>query len=389
MRHVARGSVRQLNRTRALLRSFFALVSPTLLALAGCTAHGDPATEAPPRSTVKADTDVSLFSVDHPEQFPVAAAAALTAAPKLVVTGTVAPDISRNVPVISLATGRVAAIHARLGDTVKRGQLLLSIRSDDVAGGFSDYRKAVADEVLADTQLKRAKDLYDHGALSMNDLQVAQDTEEKAKVDVETMAEHLRLLGNDPNKPSGVVEVYAPIAGVITDQQVTNAAGVQALGSNPFTISDLSYVWVVCDVYENDLPTVSVGETAEVRLNAYPDKLITGRISNVGAILDPTIRTAKVRIEVPNPGLMRLGMFATATFQRQKKETYTVVPASAILHIHDRDWVYVPAPNQKFRRVEVVSGDAMPNNMQEIKSGLAPGQQLVTNALVLEHTIEQ
>jgi membrane fusion protein, heavy metal efflux system len=389
MRDANRSSVRQFNPPVALLRFFLALSSSALLALAGCSAHGDPAAEAPPPATVSADTSVSLFAVDHPEQFPLTAAEAYATAPKLAVTGTVAPDISRNVPVISLATGRVAAIHARLGDTVKKGLLLLSIRSDDVAGGFSDYRKAVADEVLARAQQERAKDLFDHGAMSMNDLQVAQDAEDKARVDVETMAEHLRLLGNDPDKPSGVVEVYAPIAGVITDQQVTNAAGVQALGSNPFTISDLSYVWVVCDVYENDLPNVSVGETAEVRLNAFPDKLITGRISNIGAVLDPSIRTAKVRIEVPNPGLMRLGMFATATFHRQKKETYTVVPASAILHIHDRDWVYMPAPNQKFRRVEVVSGDAMPNNMQEIKSGLAPGQQLVANALVLEHTIEQ
>jgi cobalt-zinc-cadmium efflux system membrane fusion protein len=132
---------------------------------------------------------------------------------------------------------------------------------------------------------------------------------------------------------------------------------VQALGSNPFTISDLSYVWVVCDVYENDLPNVSVGETAEVRLTAYPDKVITGRISNIGAVLDPSIRTAKVRIEVPNPGMIRLGMFATATFHRQKKETYTVVPASAILHIHDRDWVYVPAPNaQQHARDQVGNG---------------------------------
>ncbi|MBZ5649968.1 MAG: efflux RND transporter periplasmic adaptor subunit [Acidobacteriia bacterium] len=369
---------------------FLLIFTPALLLLSGCnSAHGDPRAEAPPPATVVADTDVSLFAVDHPEQFPLTAAVAYSAAPKLVVTGTVNPDISRNVPVISLATGRVVAIHARLGDTVRKGQLLLSIRSDDVAGGFSDYRKAVADETLARTQLERSKELYEHGAISMNDLQVAQDTEDKAKVDVETMAEHLRLLGNDPDKPNGVVEVTAPIAGVITDQQVTNAAGVQALGSNPFTISDLSYVWVVCDVYENDLANVRVGETADIRLNAYPDMVITGRISNVGAVLDPTIRTAKVRVEVRNPGNMRLGMFATATFTGLRKETFTVVPASAVLHIHDRDWVYVPAPGQKFRRLEVVSGDVMPKNMLEIKSGLAPGQQVVANALMLEHTIEQ
>ena len=361
-----------------------------LLPLGACSkANGDAAAEAPPPANVVSDLDLSLSTVDHPEQFPVTAATALVTASKLVVTGTVSPDISRNVPVISLASGRVVGIHARLGDTVKKGQLLLSIRSDDVSSGFSDYRKAAVDEILARTQLERSKGLYDHGAIALNDLQVAQDTEDKAKVDLETTEEHLRLLGNDPAKPNGAVNIYAPVSGVITDQQVTNAAGVQALGSNPFTISDLSYVWVVCDVYENDLPNVQVGDAAAITLNAYPGKTIAGRIGNIGAILDPSIRTAKVRIEVPNPGIMRIGMFATATFRSQKKETHTEVPATAILHLHDRDWVYVPTKDKKFRRVEVVSGGVSSDHMQEIVSGLQPGQQVVTNALVLEHEVDQ
>jgi membrane fusion protein, heavy metal efflux system len=377
-------------KTKALGIGLFLLLSAALLTLAGCSGvHADPAAEAPPPANVVSDLDLSLLTVDHPEHFPVTAATALATASKLVVTGTVSPDISRNVPVISLASGRVVGIHARLGDTVKKGQLLLSIRSDDVSNGFSDYRKAAVDEILARTQLERAKGLYDHGAIALNDLQVAQDTEDKAKVDLETTEEHLRLLGNDPAKPNGVVNIYAPVSGVITDQQVTNAAGVQALGSNPFTISDLSYVWAVCDVYENDLPNVHVGDAAAITLNAYPGKTITGRIGNIGAILDPSIRTAKIRIEVRNPGIMRIGMFATATFRSQKKETHTEVPATAILHLHDRDWVYVPTEDKKFRRVEVVSGGLFPNQMQEIVSGLQPGQQVVTNALVLEHEVDQ
>jgi len=369
---------------------FLLLSIPALLVLGGCnSAHGDLAAEAPPPATVVPDVNVSLFSVEHPEQFPLATAEPHSAAPQLVVTGTVNPDIARAVPVISLASGRVVAVHARLGDTVKKGQLLLSIRSDDVASGFSDYRKAVVDEVLARTQLERAKELYAHGAMALNDFQVAQDTEDKARVDVETSEEHLRLLGNDPDKPKGLVDIYAPVSGVITDQQITNAAGLQALGSNPFTISDLSYVWVVCDVYENDLANVRIGETAEIKLNAYPDQIVSGRISNIGAILDSNIRTAKVRVEVRNPGMMRPGMFATATFSALKKQIHTVVPATAVLRIHDRDWVYVPAPDRKFRRLEVMSGDTFPNNMLEIKSGIEPGQKVVTNALVLEHMIEQ
>src|SRR5271157_3301659 len=206
----------------------FLIFLSSLLSVVACSrAHGDPAAEAPPPANVVSGADVNLFTVENPEQFPVAATIARATAPELVVTGVVNPDIARNVPVISLASGRVVGIYARLGDTVQKGQLLLRVRSDDVSGGFSDYRKAVADEALAHGQLERAKDLYEHGAMAKADLEVAQDTEDKAKVDLETTAEHLRLLGNDPNRVNTFVNINAPITGVITDQQVTNAAGVQ------------------------------------------------------------------------------------------------------------------------------------------------------------------
>lgn len=358
---------------------------------AGCGGtKGDPAAEAPPPAQVEHAQDQSVIQVEHPERFQLIAAVEHDAAPQLSVTGAVTPDISRTVPVISLATGRVVRIYARLGDTVKKGQKLLTVRSDDVSQAYSDYRKAVADEFLAQKQLERMKDLYAHGANSLNDLQVAQDTEDKAKVDVETTAEHLRLLGNDPEHVNTMVDIFAPVAGVITDQQVTNASGVQGLSSpNPFTISDLSEVWVVCDVYENDLPQVHVGESAEIHLNAYPNLVLKGKVSNVGPILDPNLRTAKVRIEVPNPGMLKVGMFVTAVFEGQKKEVHSAVPATAILHLHDRDWVYVPAHGKKFRRVEVTSGITLPGNMQEILTGIKPGDQVVQNALVFQNTLEQ
>ena len=241
----------------------------SLLTLAGCgkvNAQADAQTAgAPPAPNVVPFADAALFSVDHPEQFPLAAATQHPTTSELVVTGTVTPDVSRNIPVVSLASGRVIAIHTRLGDTVQKGQLLMTIRSDDVSGGYSNYRMAVADEILARTQYERSKDLYEHGAIALNDLQVAQDTEDKAKIAVETMAEHLRLLGNDPDKPAFMVDIFAPVSGIITDQQVTNAAAVQAFSTpSPFTISDLSSVWVVCDVYENDLASVRLGDTAEI-----------------------------------------------------------------------------------------------------------------------------
>ena len=364
-----------------------------LLFFAGCTGgHVNEESEAPPPAAVVPAADASLFTVDHPEQYPLLAATAKPGASQLVVTGVVTPDISRNVPVISLASGKVVGIFARLGDSVKKGQLLFRIRSDDVSGGYSNYRKAIADELLARAQLERTKDLYEHGAMAQADLEIAQDAEDKAKVDLETMSEHLRLLGNDPDKPNFMVEIHAPVDGVITDQQIADSAVVQAYSSpSPMTISDLSHIWIVCDVYENDLAGVRQGEAAEIRLNAYSDEVFKGTISNIGAILDPNIRTAKVRVEMGNPGMMRIGMFASATFHGRNEEMHTVVPASAVLHMHDRDFVYLGEPDHRFRRVEVTAGKLLPENtsLQEIRSGLKPGQQVVSNALVLDHTLGQ
>jgi membrane fusion protein, heavy metal efflux system len=352
----------------------------SLPALTGCgKEQGDVAAqEAPPPATIIPGVDVTLFSVEHPEQYPLVAATRYDAPSELVATGVVLPDISRNVPVITLASGRVVDIRARLGDTVQKGQVLLRVRSDDVAVGFDAYRKAIADELLARKQFDRTKDF-----------EVAQDAEDDAKTTLETATEHLRLLGNDPDKPNGIVDILSPVGGVITDQEVTIAASVQAYSTpSPFTISDLSNVWVVCDVYESDLATVRMGETADIKLNAYPDRMLKGKITNIGSILDPNIRTAKVRLELPNPGqFMRPGMFATATFYSLDKKTYTTVPSSAILHLHDRDWVFIPTQG-KFHRIQVTGGAQLPNDLQEILSGLQPGQQVVSNAATIQNAID-
>ena len=339
---------------------------------------------------VEHESDGNLFRVDHPEQFALATAGEYVAAPQLNVTGGVGADVSRNIPVISLASGRIVEIDARLGDTVSKGQLLLKVQSQDIAQAFSDYRQAIADETLANAQLERSKTLYDKGAIAQKDLEVAEDTAVKARVTVETTMEHLRVLGADVNHQTSIIEIHAPVSGVITDQQVTAAAGTQGLASpNPFTISDLSHVWIVCDVYENDLDFVRIGEYADIHLNAYPKMVVKGRISNIAPVLDPNIRTAKVRLEVENPGMLRLGMFVTATFHGLQIEVHTIIPATAILHLHDRDWIYAPAGNKQFRRIGVVGGKMLPDNMQEVVSGLLPGQQVVKNALVLQATVEQ
>jgi membrane fusion protein, heavy metal efflux system len=374
---------------KTILPSAFCLA--LTLAIAACTSgKADPKQEAPPTTQVIPEFNANDFQVDHPDLFPLTTAVEYKTAPALNVTGVVQPDIGRAVPVVSLASGRVIEIKARLGDVVQKGQLLLRVQSNDVSGAYQTYLKAQNDERLAHIQLERAQTLYDKGAVAKSALEIAQDTEDDAQADLNAATEQLRLLGINKDHPSGIVDIVAPIAGVITDQQVTNASGVQGLsGPNPFTISNLEYVWIMCDVYENDLDAVKVGQIADVRLAGYPDQVFKGRIDNILPILDPNIRTAKVRIEVPNPGIMRIGMFVTATFYGRQAETYAAVPAGAILHLHDREWVYEPLGNTHFKRQEVVTGNILPGNQQEVVKGLKPGDKVVTNALDLQSTVEQ
>jgi cobalt-zinc-cadmium efflux system membrane fusion protein len=370
---------------------FLALAVSAILAGCGQKVQANPNLGAPPVAEVIHESDGSVFTVDHPEQFPLVTAGEHSAAPELQATGTVSADVSRSIPVISLASGRIVEIDARLGDAVTKGQLLLKVQSQDIAQAFSDYRQAMADETLAKAQLARSKELLEKGAIAAKDEEVAEDAAVKAKITVETAAEHLKVLGADVDHPSSVVEIHAPVSGVITDQQVTASAGVKTLDNSPnlFTISDLSHVWILCDVFENDLASVRVGEYADIHIAAYPKVTLKARVANIAPALDPNLRTEKVRLEVENSGLLRFGMFVTATFQGMQKEAHATVPATAILHLHDRDWVYAPDGNKQFRRMEVTGGDMLPGNLQEIVSGLKAGQQVVANALVLQSTVEQ
>jgi len=361
------------------------------LLLSACEKKFNPADGAPPASTVVPTGDMSQVTVDKPGLFPLVAAEQVEAPAELKVTGSVYPDIAREVPVISLASGRVVDIKARLDDNVKKGQLLLKVQSPDITSAYNAYLKAVNDEQLTNKTYLRSKDLYTHGAISQGMLEQAEDSEKDNQADLTAAEEQLNTLGIDKHNPQSIVPVYAPISGVIVAQNVTiaAAAGVNYSGSaTAFTIADLSVVWIVCDVYENDMPKLQLGQTAQIKVNAYPDRPLTGRISDIGPVLDPSIRTAKVRIEVANPGFLKLGMFVTSTFLSKSNEVHAVVPAAAVLHLHDRDWVFVPAGGSAFKRVEVQGGRMLDGNRQEILSGINPGQQVVSNVLQLEATLE-
>ena len=354
----------------------------------GCKSK-DAGDTAPPPVKVVHVADMNLITVAPSDaaKFPIATAESIEASSELTATGSVVPDISREIPVLSLANGRVVDIKARLDDNVKKGQLLLKVQSPDITAAFDTYLKAANDEHMAKMAFDRADDLFHHGAIAQAQLEAAEDTEKNAQADLTAAEDQLKTLGVDKAHPSSIVNVYAPISGVIVAQNVTgsSAAGVSLSGSaTAFTIADLSRVWILSDVYENDIPRLQLGQAARIQINAFPDRPLTGVVSDICPILDPTLRTAKVRIEVSNPGFLKLGMFATTTFTSHAKQLHAVVPASAVLHLHDRDWVFQPAGGNQFKRVEVTAGRMLDGNRQEILSGLAPGEQIAENALLLE-----
>lgn len=365
-------------RTAVNLAALFLL---TLTGAACSRATPDPPSSRP---AVVTSPDSTLIEMPHPERFPLVEAKSREASDELHLNGVAAPDVNRSVPVVSLGGGRVVAIRVRLGDDVKQGQVLVRIESPDLAAALADYRKFRADAVLARKQLERSDSLYAHGVIALKDLDAARNSAAKAEIDLKAGAERVHVLGGALDQPSPILDVRAPLAGTIVEQNVTGGTGVRSLDNSPnlFTIADLSHVWVLCDAYEDALPRVHLGDLADVRLNAYPDRSFRGRVGNISRVLDPATRSAKIRIELSNPGrLLRAGMFVTAIVRSQSPVERVVLPTSALLRIHDRDWVFRRLGGNRFRRTEVQTGPRVGDNLQQVLSGVQVHDTIVANAL--------
>ena len=340
---------------------------------------------------IETNTDPNVFTIKDPGQFPLVSAQVRKVQDETSANCVISPDVNRSVPVVSLGGGRVVEIKAKLGDYVTKGDVLLLINSPDLTAAFSDYQKFKADEELARKQVARAQLLYDKGAIALADLEAAQDADTKAKVDLQAAADHVRVLGGDVNHPTTLLPLRAPISGTIVDQQTTGGTGVKSLDNQGalFTIADLSEVWVLCDVYQDMLPRIHLGDTADIRVSGF-DRQYPGKVINISEVLDPATRSAKVRIQLPNPDrVMRSGMFVTAGFRSRQPVDRVVVPASAIVHLHDKDWVYTPEGGDKFRRVALQLGSATNDGMQQVISGLAPDAKVVVNALQFSSAVEE
>ncbi len=365
-----------------LLLSRWLAVALLLATLSGAVACSKDTPAAASKPPVTLDPDV--FLSDQPQLFKTAKAETRALPTQVTANGVISPDVNRTIHVTSLGGGRVVDLKVKLGDTVTKGQTLLVISSPDLASATSDYQKAKADEVLAHKALDRAQMLFDRGAIAAKDLETAQDAEDKAKVDVETAEHHIQVLGADPAHLSPLINLKAPESGTIVEQNVAGFEGVKSLDNTPnlFTIANLAEVWVVCDVFENDLGEVHMGDAAEIRLNAFPDRVFKGNVADISRVLDPNTRSAKVRIVLGNAdGALRPGMYAVATFRSRKLTDRVVVPATAIMRLHDKDWVFRKEGGNSFRKIAVTADGLAPDGMQQIRDGVKAGDELVTNAL--------
>jgi membrane fusion protein, heavy metal efflux system len=372
---------------------YLGVILPTPVATAPTSAPAEsPPAESPPAEPAAASAPAAevMLSPEAVSRAGMQTAAAEEVASQTTIQlpGTVMADAYREVKVVPIVGGIVTKIHVELGTTVKRGAPLATLFSPELAEAQTKYLSMRAMLAADHQKLQRTQQLVAIGAASQQELEELTATHTSHATDVEAARQRLLLLGlsrahvealTNPSQIVSDVTVPAPIAGVITGR-AANLGQVVSMGQELFVVTDLSQVWVIGDLYEQDFQTVQVGSEAALTTPAYPALTLRGRVTYIDPRVDPQTRTAKVRVEVPNAeGRLRLGMYVTLAFTTPGRERLVVVPRAAVQTIGERQVVFVPAPDEegKFlpRTVQVgsVRGDRV-----TIQSGVQPGEVVVT-----------
>jgi cobalt-zinc-cadmium efflux system membrane fusion protein len=302
--------------------------------------------------------------------------------------GVVQPNAYRRVVVTPLVSGRVTRVTAELGQAVQRGQIVAQVFSPELAEAQTRYVSARAELGAHEQELARTEKLIEIGAASREELERLHAEHTARRADLESAVSRLRLLGLStsameavaPGKGQGAtVNVPSPIAGVVTER--TANVGLNVDQTTPLlTVTDLSTVWVVVDIYEKDFRHVTVGSSAQITTHAYPDRIIEGRVSYIDPEVSPETRTAKARLEVRNPGGdLRLGMYAEARFRSGGGVSTPMIPRTAVQNVGDRTVVYLvdPAKPGTFIEREVRLGAAAGDHIL-VLSGVQVGDVVVT-----------
>jgi membrane fusion protein, heavy metal efflux system len=377
------------NQKHLALSILAALFAPLALSLSGCGNSGPGEAESSMTSfnanESKADT-AELFTVPQEQMARVQIVAAQKGAlPRtLRLAGTVAFNAFETTPVFSPIGGPVSEILVAPGHVVHAGQPLLTVTSPDYSSSRSSYLKARDAYALADRLYTRAKDLYAHGAISEADLEQAESARTQAHADLESTTDFLVALGmKDPEamlkaaKSTAQIPIPAPVGGEIVERLVGPGQLLQAGATQTFTISNTNTVWVLVNVYQNDLPYVHSGDEVEINTESYPD-MFHGKISYIAPALDPTTRTLQARIVTQNPGKkLKKDMYVTAVVSAGSVPNAITVPDTAVLRdTENQPFVYVQVNQNQFARRLVTLGQSTKGRIQ-ITNGLKEGEKVV------------
>ena len=301
------------------------------------------------------------------------------------ITAHIEADPTRVVHVFPPAGGRITEMRVRPWDHVKEGQILAVIESSDLSRAVADYHKAMADNEVKEKAFARSQDLYEHHAIAERDYQQAQADLQMSQADLAAAREQIRVLGMDPDKASTELHLNAPRAGVVLDVGAASGEFSNALSAPAplCTIADISTIWAVGDVYEDQLSAAKQGEQAQVTLNAYPGRTWTGRVSVVSGAVDPNTRTLHVRVVLPNADeQIKPAMFGTIRLLRSSSPGI-LVPATAVVREENSAYVFVATGANHFERRDVTLGRALDGSL-EITKGLKEGDTIVSsNPLLL------
>jgi cobalt-zinc-cadmium efflux system membrane fusion protein len=364
------------------------LALAALPALAGCGTSGPSESESKMTSfstnDTKADT-ASLFSVPQDQMGHVQIVAVQKSRlPRVLrLTGAVAYNAFATTPVFSAIGGPVEKILVDPGQIVHQNQPLLIVSSPDYSAARSTYLKSKSVFLLSDKNYERSKDLYEHKAIAERDLQQAESDRAAALADLQSSEDAMRVLGiKDPekfaeSKATSQVPVLAPVSGEVVERLVGPGQLLQAGSTQCFTISDMSSVWVLVNVYQSDLDYVHVGDSVEIDTDSYPDKF-HGKISYLAPALDPTTRTLQARIVAGNPGSkLKKDMYVTAVVQAGAVNDALTVPDASVLHDSENvPFVYLQTETNKFARRIVKIADSN-DGRTRIESGLKEGDKVV------------
>jgi membrane fusion protein, heavy metal efflux system len=363
-----------------IARSLPGLLTAALLALfSGCSS-------TPTLTPSQAGTHPELFTVpqDQMSHLQIVTVEPTSITRTLRLTGAVAFNGFDTTPVITQVSGPVSRIVVTPGQRVRRDQPLLYVSSPDYSQSLANYLKARDAYQLADKNYLRSKDLLDHHALAERDLEAAESARTQAAADMGAAEESLKVLGiNNPEamigKPAkSEIPVLAPIAGEAVERLVAPGQVIQAGATQVFTISNMSSVWVLANVYQKDLPYVRIGDETVVTTDSYPGTEFRGKISYLAAALDPNTRTLQARIDVKNPeGKLKKDMYVVANVKGDTIRDALMVPHASVMHdAENQPFVYVVSQNNQFARRSVTVGESTQDRTQ-LTSGVAPGDRVV------------